>query len=919
VTEPSTPGTNLSPAPRGDFQAGEPTRDPQNSPDRYLRVLRALTAEISRHQHPGPMLDAVLPLVAEGLGFEGGWVFLRREPDGFFLASSYRVPPGLAADSHAGLNWSPCRCQRRLLSGDPLISSSWQPCERLERAAAGGVAGCNPAFHATVPLLAGDRVTGLMNLVPAGLEPPAGLTELLDMVGRLVGLALERTWVLAEAQAARRREQDEAAELARALLNVGTVEDLARALFPFLRRVLEPDGLSLLVVDPTGTYLTLAAGWGWSEAHVGRLQLPLRPPESSGPAWVIHTREPALFELGNTARPFFVPEPVRRAGVRQSLMLPLFSGEQPVGVVAVNWFEVRPASEDRIRFAGLLCQIAAGVLARVLELQHLHEVVEELPIGSYRSTPDGRFVTVNEALVKLLGYPDRATLLATPVPAIYVDPRDRVRWQRLIERRGTLTGFEVRWRRFDGTPIWVRESARAVQDVSGRVAYYEGTVEDVTEKKQSEERARFLADHDPLTGVFNRRRFQAELARRIYLARRTGRSGAVLFIDLDNFKAVNDLLGHQAGDQLLQELAALMRSRLRRGEILARLGGDEFGVVLFPADADQARAVAGRLLEAIRERTSLLGGGRVRTVASCGIAVFPGQAQTVDEVLAAADRALYAAKDRGGDQVELCCPGTAWLHGPIADEVSRALAGNGLEIFAQPILDLRSGQVTQYELLVRLRSGENLLKPAAFLEAAERLGMVTRIDLKVLTEAVRVAREAGLRLHVNVSGPTLNDREAIERMVRLLEEARVDPNRVVLEITEQTVLADLGSVRRHLKTLRRRGYRLALDDFGAGFSSFHYLRHLPVDYVKIDGSLILNLPNDVPAQKIVRAVAALIRDLGGATIVEWVEDEATLETVRALGVVDAQGFYIGKPVPVAEILAAEAPSGRESAGRKSAS
>ena len=903
MTEPSTPVTNLSPAPGGDFQAGGLTRGLQDSPDRYLQVLRAVTSEISRHQHPGPMLDAVLPLVAEGLGFEGGWIFLRQEPAGFFLASSYRAPPGLAADNHAGLNWSPCQCQRRLLSGEAVGSSSWRPCERLERAAARGIPGCNPAFHVTVPLFAGERVLGLMNLVATSPEPPGGLTELLDMVGRLVGLALERMWIVAEAQAARRREQDEAAELARALLNVGTVEDLARALFPFLRRVLEPDGLSLLVVDPTGTYLTLAAGWGWSEAHVGRLQLPLRPPESSGPAWVTHTRQPALFELGNMARPFFVPEPVRRAGVRQSLMLPLFSGEQPVGVVAVNWFEVRPVPEDRIRFSGLLCQIAAGMLARVLQLLQLQEVVEGMPIGAYRSTPEGRLVTVNEALVKLLGYPDRATLLATPVPAIYVDPRDRVRWQRLIERRGILTGFEVRWRRFDGTPIWVRESARAVRDVSGRVAYYEGTVEDVTEKKQSEVQARFLADHDPLTGVFNRRRFQAELARRLSLARRTRRSGAVLFIDLDNFKAVNDLLGHQAGDQLLQELVALMRSRLRRGEILARLGGDEFGVVLFFADADQAWAVAGRLLEAIRERAALLGGGRMRAVASCGIAVFPGQAQTVDEVLAAADRALYAAKDRGGDQVELCCPGTAWLHGPIAEEVSRALAGSGLEIFAQPILDLRSGQVTQYELLVRLRSGENLLNPAAFLEAAERLGVVTRIDLKVLTEAVRVAREAGLRLHVNVSGRTLNDREAIERMVRLLETARVDPDRVVLEITEQTVLADLGSVRRHLETLRRRGYRLALDDFGAGFSSFHYLRHLPVDYVKIDGSLIRSLPNDVSAQKIVRAIAALIRDLGGATIAEWVEDEATLGVVRELGIEYAQGFYVGMPAPLAEILA----------------
>ncbi len=904
VRENTMTGQPSQPASWSEPLGGGPAEGPHDGLGWCLRTLRAVADELNRHQSPGPMLDSVVPLVVESLGFEAGWVFLRREPDGFFLASSYRVPAGLAADDYAVLNRGVCRCQRRLLTGD-LVTATWlEGCERLRWADAAGRPTGGLQFHVCVPLLAGGRVIGLMNLAmasPDSLSPE--LTTLLDIIGRLVGVALERALVVSEAQTTRQREHDEASELARALLDVTTVGDLGRVLFLFLRRVLEPDALSLLVVDLTGTYLTLVAGWGWSEPYVGRLQLPLKPPESSGPAWVLHTREPAVFELGSMQRPFFVPEPVRRAGVRQSLMLPMFSGDRPVGVVAVNWLEVRAVPEERIKLASLLCGISANVLARVLELQQLNEVIQRLPVGSYRSTPEGRFLAVNDALVRLLGYPDQATLLATPVQTIYVNPKDRVRWQRLIERKGVLTGFEVRWRRFDGTPVWVRESARVVRDATGRVAYYEGAVEDITERKRSEEQARFLAEHDPLTGIFNRRRFQAELLRRLNLAERTGRSGAILLIDLDNFKDVNDSLGHQAGDQLLQELAALMKSRLRPGDVLARLGGDEFGVILFPADAEQAGAVARRILGAIRERAPLLGGNGARMAASCGIAVFPDHGQAADEILSAADRALYAAKGRGGDQVEVWCQGTGRAHRPIGDQLVRALAENGLEIFVQPILDLKADRITQYELLARLAVGSDLLKPAAFLEAAERLGLVTEVDLKVLTGAIRLAKGTNLRLHVNISGRTLNDPRAVERILRLLESAKVDPDRVVLEITEETVLADLGVVRRHLETLRERGYRLALDDFGAGFSSFRYLRYLPVDYVKIDGSLIRDLSNDVAAQKIVRAVAALIRDLGGAAVAEWVEDEGTLRTVRALGIDYAQGFYIGVPVPVAEILA----------------
>ena len=881
-----------------------------------IEVLRAVAEQLNRHAALKPMLETTLPLIVQLLGLKTGWIALVDEQGRFSLAAACGLPPALASEDCAPLRWSPCRCQRMLLSGELRASANVVECERLQRIHQ-ALAGADPGarfeqtgdlhVHVSVPLRSGDRALGIVNLARSGPEPlDQGTLTLLDLVSQTVGTAIERARLYAEVEAARRKEQETAAALAQTLLALSTLQEVGAAVFGVLKEVLQPDALSLLVADPSGTFLELVAGWGWSEAYVGRLQLPVRPPEGNGAAWALHVRQTVLEDHTKPTAPFPVPEPVRRAGVQVCLNLPLIAGERPTGVIVADYIALRPVGEDQVRFATALAGIAAVAVARALEQERHRRLFENLPVGLYRSTPQGELLDVNGALVRLLGYPDRAALLATPAVKLYANPEDRVRWQELMQREGVLAGFEVQWRRFDGTRIWVRESARLVRDAAGRAAYYEGCVEDITARKRFEAELDYLASHDPLTGVFNRRRFQEELSRQIAQARRSGHTGAVLFLDLDNFKEVNDRLGHRAGDTLLQEVARAMRRRLREGEILARLGGDEFGVIVFPVDGDRARAVAQRVLDAVREQEVLLAGRPFRLTASCGVALFPEHGLTVEELLAAADLSLYAAKYQGTDRVEVYVPDPAWRHrlqSPpgCAERLAEALAHNRLVAYAQPILDLRRGEVTQYELLVRLAEPAGLVEPAAFLPVAERLGLIGQIDLWAFRQALDWATHRGVRVHVNLSGKTVGDEEAIRAMRQALDASEASASRLVLEITETAAVVELAQTLRCVETLRARGCQFAMDDFGVGFASLYYLRRLPVDYLKIDGSFIRTLTSDPENQAIVRAIAGLARGLGRSTIAEWVEDHATLEMVRALGVDYAQGYQVGRPVPLAEL------------------
>jgi diguanylate cyclase (GGDEF)-like protein len=386
-------------------------------------------------------------------------------------------------------------------------------------------------------------------------------------------------------------------------------------------------------------------------------------------------------------------------------------------------------------------------------------------------------------------------------------------------------------------------------------------------------------------------------------------------MDLDTFKDVNDSRGHHAGDELLSALARLLRERLRATDVVARLGGDEFAILLPHIDAEQAQAVAADLLDAIRNHTFAVGGAPLRITASIGIAVFPDQAGSAGEYLSRADLAMYRAKDEGRDRACLFTPDGDWqaqIESRIGwhQRVREALEKDRFVLHAQPIMDLADGRISQYELLLRLDGGGGeFVLPGVFLDIAERSGLIQEIDRWVVRRAIRLIAEyrsvaKEVRLEVNVSAKAFADQELLQLIQRELIATRIDPASLILEVTETAAISNIDGAQQFVRTLKTLGCGFALDDFGVGFSSFSHLKHLPVDYLKIDGSFIRDLARNTVDQHLVQAMVGVARGLGKRTIAEFVGDDDTLQLLRGYGVDFAQGYFLGRPAPLHDVLSA---------------
>ncbi|MGQ0593638.1 MAG: EAL domain-containing protein [Gammaproteobacteria bacterium] len=430
---------------------------------------------------------------------------------------------------------------------------------------------------------------------------------------------------------------------------------------------------------------------------------------------------------------------------------------------------------------------------------------------------------------------------------------------------------------------------------------------DITARKSAELRLTWLADHDPLTHLFNRRRLQEELEEAIARAKRYRQSGALVFVDLDQFKYVNDTSGHPAGDRLLEGLGESLPRVLREVDVIARLGGDEFAIVLGKADEAEAVQVAKKILAHIQE-IEIRAGDRVHRVsASIGITLFPQHGDTVQDLLAHADLALYEAKESGRGRCHLFSPadqGHRAMQERVLwkERVERALAEQRFVLAVQPILEIRAGRISHYEVLLRMRHDDgSLISPAQFIEVAERVGLIGRIDRMVVAEAVRAqARLAAMgedvSFAVNLSAHAFNDPELLTFLADLLRDTGLDPKRLILEMTETATVADFGAARSLMEAIRALGCSFALDDFGRGFASFFYLKELPMEYVKIDGSFVRNLLERPDDQALVRAMAQIARAFGKKTVAEHVESGEVLELLAQFDIDYAQGYYTGAPV-----------------------
>ena len=416
-------------------------------------------------------------------------------------------------------------------------------------------------------------------------------------------------------------------------------------------------------------------------------------------------------------------------------------------------------------------------------------------------------------------------------------------------------------------------------------------VGNVGDARRLEEQLRYQADHDSLTGHFNRRRFDQEVAGQLVQAERHRRPGALLLIDVDAFRFVNDSLGHEAGDRLLREVSAILGEEARDTDVLARLGGDEFALLLREVDEEGALVAANRVIAGVKARSKPTVG------ASVGIATFDGSGElTADDLLIAADIALYEAKEAGRGQA-VVYTGERHRNLTWVERIREALVDERLVVYAQPIVDLKSRQVARDELLVRMLGPDgDVIPPNAFLPTAERFGLVTEVDRLVLSKAIELAGRSR-PISVNVSGRSLSD----ERLIDDVREAiggGLNPAWLGFEITETAAVANMAEAERFARTVTELGCSLGLDDFGTGFSSFSYLKHLPVQYLKIDIEFIRELRTSRVDQKLVQAMVDIAAAFEQETVAEGVEDSDTLALVQGLGIDYAQGFYIGRPFVV---------------------
>lgn len=472
-------------------------------------------------------------------------------------------------------------------------------------------------------------------------------------------------------------------------------------------------------------------------------------------------------------------------------------------------------------------------------------------------------------------------------------------------------------RKRNGTYYWANSVITPIRDEKGQITHFLAVQEDVTEKMMNEERLNYLSVHDELTGLMNRSRFIEEADAWMLEAGPKGVTAALSIIDMDQFKLLNDTFGHGAGDEYLRRLGKVLKDLLEReyGEepaafdsrpLLSRLSGDEYAVFFPGVTGEKAMYLVERIRAAVEgfyftEASSTL-------TVSAGVAFYPDHGFHMKELLSKADAAMYRAKELGRNRTHAYRPEDQDLekmHSRLAwkERIFKGIREDRFVPWFQPLLDLKTDGIHHYEALARLASEDGkVLLPGAFIDIAERFGIVGLIDRVIIEKTMRVQaeeRKAGRNLSfgMNLSGKDLGDAELLDFIKRKIRETGAEPEMLIFEITETAAIGDLEKAIRFVKSLKETGCRFSLDDFGVGFTSFTYLKEMPVDYIKIDGSFIRKLEENPEDQVLVRAMTEMARGLRIKTIAEFVENEKTLAILRSFGVDYAQGYLIGKPSP----------------------
>ena len=474
----------------------------------------------------------------------------------------------------------------------------------------------------------------------------------------------------------------------------------------------------------------------------------------------------------------------------------------------------------------------------------------------------------------------------------------------------------------------ISASASPIKVESGRVVGAVMVFRDISDAHEIQQQIKYLAEHDLLTGIANRHQFNSALEHELKAAN-ANRPCSMVFFDMDLFKVVNDTAGHQAGDQLLKDIVRIVRSRLRNTDLFARMGGDEFTVLLPNTSHEHAEALTLHIIQLVKRFVFRWDTHAFDITLSAGLATIDQPDTDPSEAIRRADLACYVAKRSGGNQLHSFSPddfaGRSNLNEyNLLSEVRRALDRNDLTLNFQPLVDIRNDTIEYHEVLLRMRdSNKQPISPAEFIPVAERSGLMGDIDLWVVTHALRTIkahqdRGESLKLSINLSGRSIGNRELLARIRELIAENQIPKLSVIFEITETAAIENIDTAIEFIEEIRALGCLFSLDDFGAGFSSFKYLRSLPVEFVKIDGSFIVNISEDSANEATVRAIHQIAQGFGKMTVAEYVENQEVVALLQEIGIDYAQGFYWGKPTlePQLELKQAEVAKPK-SAGTKS--
>ncbi|MBY0269643.1 MAG: EAL domain-containing protein [Burkholderiales bacterium] len=537
-------------------------------------------------------------------------------------------------------------------------------------------------------------------------------------------------------------------------------------------------------------------------------------------------------------------------------------------------------------------------------------IFENAVEGIFQTTADGQYLRANPALARIYGYDSPADLMANLSNIggqLYVNPAQRGEFVRQMQEHGAVKNFVSEVRRRDGSVIWITENGRAVRDEDGKLLYYEGTVEDITENRRYQQRLEHQATHDALTALPNRSLLSDRLRQAVAYAKRYNQIVAVVFIDLDNFKLINDSLGHETGDNLLKAMSERMCENVRGSDTVARLSGDEFVILLRNEKAaDDVTGTVHRIIRAIcrpwRDQNQ-----EIVVTCSAGISLYPRDGEDSATLLKYADAAMYRAKELGRNQIQFF---TSEMNAAVRQRLDlqtrlhRALEQGEFVLHYQPKMDLATRTVIGMEALLRwLPPDEQMIGPDVFIPLAEESGFIVPLGEWVLREACRYTRQlhdAGfgrLQVAVNISARQFHQRDLTHRIRAVLEESGLEPEFLQLELTESLVMHDAEHFVATLEALDRLGVQLAVDDFGTGYSNLAYLKRFPVSRLKVDRAFVRDIISDPDDATIVKAVISLAHSLGLGVVAEGVETAEQLDFLAANNCDEIQGYLISRPVP----------------------